>query len=208
MSHPEALAFAPATVANVAVGFDVLGHAFAGLGDRVRARPIAGDAVVVAAITGTDADRLPRDPEQNTAAAAVRSLLAEVRPDFGIELRIEKGIPLSSGLGGSAASAVAGVVAANALLPEPHPRAELYPHALAGEMVASGAAHGDNVGPALVGGLVLALADRVRSLPVPEGLWCAVACPDMALETRAARAALLAPYAIEEFVAQQRNFAV
>ena len=115
-SRQVATAFAPASVGNVAVGFDVLGHSFQAIGDRVSARRVAEPEVRIASITGATVD-LPRDAERNTAGMAVLSMLREINPGFGIELTIEKGIPLGSGLGGSAASAVAGVVAANALLP-------------------------------------------------------------------------------------------
>ena len=113
-----AVAFAPASVGNVAVGFDLLGHALEGIGDTVTATRIDEPVVRVTAIRGVVTD-LPFDPENNTAARAVASLHAALGLDFGIELEIDKGIPLGSGLGGSAASATAALVAANALLAEP-----------------------------------------------------------------------------------------
>lgn len=205
----EVTAFAPASVANVAVGFDLLGHAFAPLGDRVHARRADGAAgsVTIPDITGV-ATHLPTDPDRNTAGRAVQRLLASQNAAFGVELRIEKGIPLSSGLGGSAASAVAALVAANELFDSPLARGALYPFALAGEAAASGAAHGDNVGPALLGGLVLALPDRVRPLPAPSRLWAAVVHPDREVETRQARAALAEPFPLAVITAQQRALAL
>ncbi|MBP6597713.1 MAG: homoserine kinase, partial [Arenimonas sp.] len=112
------------------------------------------------------------------------------------------GLPLGSGLGGSAASCVAALVAANALLPEPLTPDQLYPFALTGEAVASGGRHGDNVGPMLLGGLVLATSDRLVRIAVPADWHCAVVHPHFVLETRAARAALAGHYALGEFVAQ------
>lgn len=197
----EALAFAPASVGNAAVGFDLLGHSLEGPGDRVRARRVAGEGVRIALMSGLPLD-LPRDPLRNTAGAAVASLLNATRPGFGIELEIEKGIPLGSGLGGSAASAVAALVAANAVLDEPLSREALYPFALNGEQVASGGRHGDNVGPQLLGGLVLTTPDRLIPVPVPTGLRCVLLHPPQVLETRAARAALSAPYPLSQFVEQ------
>ncbi|HET9484364.1 MAG TPA: homoserine kinase, partial [Xanthomonadales bacterium] len=135
----EATAFAPASVGNVGVGFDILGHSIAGPGDRVTARRIAEPVVRIAAIRGT-VTTLPMEAQSNTAGCAVDALRIAQSVRFGFELTIEKGIPLGSGLGGSAASAVAALVAANALLDAPLPPAALYPYALAGEAVASGSA--------------------------------------------------------------------
>lgn len=197
------IASAPASVGNVAAGFDLLGHALAGPRDRVTAWRAATPGVRIVAIDGGPADApLPLDAQANTAGRAVASLLAAQAPGLGIELRIDKGIPLSAGMGGSAASAVAALVAANALLDRPLPLEALYPHALDGEAVASGARHGDNVGPQLLGGLVLATGDRLLALPVPDGLHCVLVHPHQRLETRRARAVLAAPFALADIVRQ------
>lgn len=203
----RAQAFAPAGVGNVGVGFDILGHALEGVGDRVTATRVAEPGVRVTAIRGTVTD-LPRDAERNTAARAVAALLADQGADFGVELEIDKGIPLGSGMGGSAASAVAGLVAANALLAKPLSATALYPFSLDGESAASGGRHGDNVGPSLIGGLVLATHDRLISLPVPEAWHCLLVHPDLVVETRVARERLKAPYAIGEFVRQSECLAL
>jgi homoserine kinase len=112
------LAFAPASIGNVAVGFDVLGQGAAVAGDRVRAARISERGVRITEITGVVRD-LPRDPARNTASVAAAAMVDSLGLDYGFELAIDKGIPLASGLGGSAASAVAAVVAAGALLDEP-----------------------------------------------------------------------------------------
>jgi homoserine kinase len=203
----EATAFAPASVGNVGVGFDILGHAIAGPGDRVTVRRVAKAGVRIAAIRGVVTD-LPRQPRRNTAASAVLAWCDAMGVSFGVELEIEKGIALGSGMGGSAASAVAALLAANALLDNPLPAEALYAFALAGEAVASGGRHGDNVGPQLLGGLVLATADRLVRIPVPAGLTCVLAHPPQVLETRVARAALRASYPIGQFVAQSANLAL
>src|SRR3546814_16987216 len=114
-------------------------------------------------------------------------MIAALDLDYGFDIHIDKGIALGSGMGGSAASAVAAVVAANALLPEPLPRAALYPFALAGEAVASGRAHGDNIGTALLGGLVLAGTTDLRSLAGPAAWHVALVHPAMVLEDRRRR---------------------
>lgn len=197
----EAKAFAPASVGNAAVGFDVLGHSLAGPSDVATVRRIAAPEVRLLPIRGVVTD-LPMDPARNTAGAALLSLRAAAKVRFGFEVSLEKGIPLGSGLGGSAASAVAALVAANALLPKPLSREALYPHALAGEAVASGSAHGDNVGPQLLGGLVIAGHARLVKVPAPKRLWAAVVHPHAVLETKVARAALAEPYAIGAVVPQ------
>ena len=207
MSRDVARAFAPASVGNVAVGFDLLGHALDAIGDSVTARRAEPGAVRIASITGADRE-LPLDAGLNTAGRAVQALLEAIRPGFGVELEIAKGIPFGSGLGGSAASATAAVVAVNELLDRPLSRDALYPFALEGERAASGSAHGDNVAPQLLGGLVLlAPGPRLVRIPVPDVLHCAVVRPDFALETRAARAVLGDPYPLATVVAQNERLA-
>ncbi len=198
----QARAFAPASVGNAAVGFDLLGFAVEGAGDTVLARRCAQPGVRITDIRGTVTD-LPRQANDNTAGRAVLSLLAAQKADFGVELEIEKGIPLGSGLGGSAASATAALVAVNALLDSPLDAVALYPHALAGEAVASGSVHGDNVGPQLLGGLVLAAPDHLFRIPLPAGLIAVVVHPDHVVETRSAREVLHTGFSIGEIVAQQ-----
>ncbi|WNH51824.1 homoserine kinase [Stenotrophomonas oahuensis] len=202
-----AKAFAPASVGNVAVGFDILGHAITGVGDTVTVRRIAEPEVRIVAIRGTTVD-LPLEAAANTAGAALIALREALALSFGFEIEIDKGIPLGSGMGGSAASCVAALVAANALLDEPLSREALYPFALTGEAVASGGRHGDNLGPMLLGGLVLSTADQLVKLPVPEAWHSLLVHPDAVLETRRARAALQGHYALSEFVAQSANLAL
>ncbi|MEO7064584.1 MAG: homoserine kinase [Dokdonella sp.] len=200
-------AFAPASVGNVGVGFDILGHTIAGPGDRVSVRRIDEPIVRIAAIRG-NATALPFAAPHNTAGAALIAMRRALGLAFGFEVEIDKGIPFGSGMGGSAASAVAALVAANALLEAPLPIAQLYPFAQEGEAVASGGRHGDNVGPMLLGGLVLATAERLVRIPTPPDLQCALVHPHATLETRAARAALHGTYALPEFVAQSANLAL
>jgi len=184
-------AFAPATVSNVACGFDVLGFALDAPGDEVTARFCDASAtqVTIADIIGDDG-RLPRAAERNTAGVAARALLTRLGERRGVALTIRKGLPLSSGLGGSAASAVAAAVAVNALLGADTPLEVLMACAFEGERVGAGSAHGDNIAPALYGGFVLVRvadpADVIR-LPVPAGLTAVVVHPDLEIETARAR---------------------
>jgi homoserine kinase len=185
-------AFAPATVSNVGCGFDVLGFALDEPGDIVVAAPLDHAGVEIAAIEGDDG-RLPREPARNTAGAAAQALLARLGSLHGVSLTIRKGMPLASGIGSSGASAVAAVVAVNELFGRPAPMDVLLACAMAGEIAGCGAAHPDNVGPALLGGFLLARSanppDLVR-LPVPEGLSCALLHPHFEVPTAAARAIL------------------
>jgi homoserine kinase len=202
-----AVAEAYASVGNVGIGFDILGHCVAGAGDRAEVRRIPEREVRIAGIDGVITD-LPMAAADNTAGAALLSMMHALDLPFGFELVLHKGIALGSGMGGSAASCVAAVVAANALLDEPLSREALYPFALDGEVVASGSRHGDNLGPMLLGGLVLATDKRLVRIPVPAQWHCALVHPHVVLETRRARAALAGHYALGEFVAQSANLAL
>src|SRR5215210_189628 len=135
-------AFAPATVSNVACGFDVLGFALEAPGDEVTAR-LAPSGVHIDDITG-DGGRLPRDAGRNTAGVAALSLLTTLGERRGVSLSIKKGLPLSSGLGGSAASAAAAVVAVDALIGAHTPVETLVACALEGERLGAGSSHADN----------------------------------------------------------------
>ena len=171
-------ATAPPSIGNCAAGFDVLGHSLEGPTDRVTCTRAEHSSVTVTSVQGTTAS-LPRDPERNTASRAVLELrrLGGFE-DLGMTLQIHKGIPLASGMGGSAASSVAAVIAANELLPTRQPVNVLYAAACAGEAAASGAPHGDNVAPCLLGGLVIAPKEGAPvSLSVPDWLHVALVHP-------------------------------
>jgi homoserine kinase len=207
---PErATAFAPASVGNVAIGFDILGFAVDALGDRVTVSRRAQPGVAISAVRGI-AGELPHEPRDNTAGRALLALAEAVQPPFGFTLEIDKGIPLGSGLGGSAASAVGAVVAANALLAEPCANVELLKFAMAGEAVASGGRHVDNIAPALYGGLVLTVGidqPRVKQIPVPPGIRAVIVHPHMFLATAKARAILSRNVELSDFVWQTANLA-
>lgn len=205
-----ARAFAPASVGNIGVGFDLLGHAIDGPRDIAIVRRIDAPEVRIDAIRGDvpGVDALPLEAARNTAGRALIALREALALPCGFAIELEKGIPLGSGLGGSAASCVAALIAANALLDAPLSRDALYPFSLQGEAVASGSLHGDNVAPMLLGGVVLATQERMIPLPVPSWLHCVVVHPDQVLETRRARAALSDPYPLSQFVAQSTHLAL
>lgn len=208
-ARTAATAFAPASVGNVAVGFDILGHSVAALGDRVRVARRAEPGVAIRAIRGVVSD-LPLAAEKNTAGMAAQALNRELDLPFGFELEIEKGIPLGSGLGGSAASAVAAVVAAAAVSGVPVERTQLLKFAMQGEAVASGTVHVDNIAPSLYGGLVLTVGidnPHVKQIPVPDAVRCVLVRPHMVLATREARAILQPTVALSDVIWQQANLA-
>jgi homoserine kinase len=204
-STRQATVFAPATVANVSVGFDLLGFALDGVGDRVTVTRVEGDErVVVDSIGGVVTD-LPKDPRKNTASVAVLALIDASRPGCGFRIAIDKGLPLGSGMGGSAASAVGAVVAANALVDRPLPREALLEYATEGERAATGAAHADNTAPCLFGGLTGVVSKdplEVVRIPIPEGLRCVLVHPRMRIDTREAREVLRPSVSLGEHVEQ------
>lgn len=209
MSLRRATAFAPASVGNVGVGFDILGFAVDALGDAATVTRRSKPGVAITRVGGV-AGELPREPERNTAGRALLRLRELAGIEWGFELELDKGIPLGSGLGGSAASAVAAAVAGNALLMRPLPEAELLECALTGEEVASGSRHADNVAPALLGGLVLCVGSerpRLKRIPVPGGVRAVIAHPRMFLATKEARAILSRTVPLHDFVRQTANLA-
>jgi len=205
----EVTAFAPASVGNVGVGFDILGQSVAALGDRVTLRRSKAPGVRIERIEGIK-EALPREAEKNTAGRALLAMQDGLRLDFGFDVAIEKGIPLGSGLGGSAASAVAAVVAANELLPQRLTRLDLLKFAMQGEAVASGSVHVDNIAPSLFGGLVLTVGidnPRIKQIPVPADIRCVLVHPHMYLSTREARAILKPTCAMSDVIWQTANLA-
>ena len=202
-------AFAPASIGNVGVGFDMLGLALTGAGDRVLARRVDGDRVTVAEVRGLDGDLHPylsTKADENTASIAAQALWDVHGDGGGVELKVYKGIPLQSGMGSSAASAVAATVAANALLESPLEAAALLPYALEGEKYASGGMHADNVAPSLFGGLILCpgvLLPEIIRLPTPEGVSSVLLHPDLQVNTAEARRALPKSLAMKLWLEQQ-----
>ena len=184
--------FAPASVSNLGCGFDIFGLALEGPGDEVVVRATKGSGIVSVSVTGDDG-RVPTDPTRNAAALAVRGVLDQLGSAAGVAIEVRKGIPLASGLGGSAASAVAGAVAADVLLGGKLDRTAILECALIGESKGSGADHADNAAPSLVGGFVLVFPGRppgIVELPTPRELMVAVAHPEMEVETLRARTIL------------------
>lgn len=201
--------FAPATVANVACGFDILGFAVESPGDEVVLKLKDKSGVTIADITGDDG-RLSRDAEKNTVGVSINRYLEHIQSGQGIEISLNKKMPLGSGLGSSAASAVAGVFAVNELLGMPMKQQELLPFAMEGERLACGSAHADNVAPSLLGGFVLIRSYDpldVIKIPTPANLYCTIIHPHIEVQTKDARDILRKNIPMKDAITQWGNVA-
>jgi len=212
-SNKYITAFAPASIGNVAVGFDMLGLAIDGIGDRVSARKTETQGVLIKEIydhKGQPHQDLSREADKNTASISANSLWESHGTGCGIELIIHKGIPLQSGMGSSAASAVAGVVAVNALLDKPLDHSKLLSYALEGEKYASGGVHADNVAPSLIGGLVFCpqnMLPEILPIEVSENLSSVLIHPDLFVNTAESRLSLKSNYSLSDMLLQQSYLA-
>lgn len=207
--------FAPASVGNAIVGFDIMGVALEKPGDEIIARRTNTSGVIIKTITG-DKGKLSKDPLQNcagTSAIAVIEAAIEagiIGKDFGIEIELHKKMGIGSGLGSSSASAVAGAMAANELLPERFEKRDLLPFALRGEQLVSGGIFADNIAPSLIGGIVFvkdALKSQVYRMPVPNGLYITVVHPHIEILTKEARAILSDTVSLKAHVQSTANIA-
>ncbi len=205
----SATAFAPASVSNVACGFDIMGFALNEPGDRVTVRRTRERGVRITKIR-PDGLGLPEDPARNTAGAPVIAMLEASGEKTGLDIEIDKGLPIGSGIGSSAASAVAAAVACNELLGTQFAKEDLLRFAVEGERIASKATHVDNLAPCLWGGFVLIRGYDpidVVHLPVPPDLWCTVLCPCLEIRTDEARRILPQMVPLRDVVAQTGNAA-
>jgi homoserine kinase len=192
MMRQSATATAPASIANVCVGFDILGQAFDVARDAVTAVRDEKPGVRLMQVSGL-VSSLPQEPKSNTALAAAQAVLDAAGAKLGVRLSVKKGVPLSAGMGGSAASAVAAAAAVNALLGEPFTLEQLLPFALEGERASSDPPPWDNVIASLFGGLLLVAREEpllVRQLAAPENVVAVLLHPNTTIETRMARSIL------------------
>jgi homoserine kinase len=203
-------AFAPASIGNVGVGFDIMGLAIEKPGDEVVATASKTPGLRITNISG-DGGKLPYEIEKNTAGVAALRLLEHIgETGRGIELEIHKKMPSGSGLGSSAASAVAAVLAVSELLCTGLDKRALLPFACAGEQLASGSFHADNVAPSLLGGVVL-IRDNpsldVHQLPTPKDLCVTVVYPHVEVLTKHARGILKPDISLAQHTRQSANLA-
>ena len=201
--------FAPASVANVTCGFDILGFAVEEPGDEITLMKTQRKEVRIIKITG-DGGALPYDSNKNTASAVIRKFLRDAGSDQGFDIILDKKMPLGSGLGSSAASSVAAVFAVNELLGRPKSLQSLLPYAMEGERIACGTAHADNVAPGLFGGFVLIRSydplDTIK-LPTPKGMFATIIHPQIEVKTKDARDILRKEILFRDSVRQSGNVA-
>ena len=201
-------ALAPATVANVSCGFDIFGFAVEAPADEVIITLTDSPGVVIKQITG-DEGRLPLD-SRNTSSVAVQAFLKEIGSDQGVEIVLHKKLPLGSGMGSSAASSVAALVAINHLFDNRFTREQLLPFAMEAERIACGSAHADNVAPSLLGGFVLIRSYApldVTKIPTPPGLYCTLVHPHIELKTEDSRRVLKSSIQMKDAITQWGNIA-
>src|SRR5690606_31032404 len=197
--------FAPATVANLSCGFDVLGCCLEAIGDEMLIRKNHLREVRISKITGQE---LPRETLKNVAGVATLALLEKLGSDQGFDIEIHKKINPGSGLGSSAASSAGAVFAVNALLGKPYSPEEVIPFAMQGEQLASGSAHADNVAPALLGGFSLIRSYdplEVIRLPTPEHLRMVILHPHIEVNTRDSRAIVKQRLSLKNAIQQWGN---
>lgn len=205
----EVKVFAPATVANIACGFDIMGFAIDEPGDEVVIRISEKSGVKITQISG-DQGRLPLDAVLNTAGKPLLSMVEKLGITCGIEVEIHKKMPLGSGLGSSAASAVAAAFALDRLLELDLTKKELLNFAIEGEQLASGSVHADNVAPCLYGGFVLIRSYEpldIIKLDVPDELFCSVIHPQIEISTRESREILPSEISLSKAIRQWGNTA-
>ena len=202
-------AFAPATVANVVCGFDIFGFAVQQPGDEVIINWSENPGVTITRIEG-DGGKLPLDSDKNTAGVAVLQFLKQSKIERGIDMVLRKNLPLGSGMGSSASSAVAALVAVNELTGNLKSKEELLPFATEAERVACGSAHADNIAPSLMGGFVLIRSYDpldIVNIPYPENLCCVLVHPHIELKTKDARQLLRQTLSLRDAVKQWGNTA-
>lgn len=208
MAKPGIKVFAPASVANVAVGFDILGFALEKPGDEIIVREGSKPGLVITEIQGAGG-KLPYDVMKNTAGYAAFRLLEHIgEADRPLEMEIHKKMPFGSGLGSSAASAAGGVFAVNEFLNTGLSKYDILRFAVEGEQIADGAFHADNVGPSLLGGMLL-IRDNdtldVKKLHIPHGLCAAVIYPHVEVLTRESRGILTPQVSFKNVIKQNGN---
>jgi homoserine kinase len=197
--------FAPASVANVACGYDVLGFALEKPGDEIIIRKTNGKGFRISKITG---GKLPYDPLKNTAGFTALKILEHLGYKDGLEMEIHKKMPFGSGLGSSAASAAGAALAVNIILKKPLSKRELLPFAVLGEQIADGAYHADNVAPSLLGGLVLIRDTQsldFHKIYIPEGIHVVVVHPHIEVLTKDSRGILKNEVSLKDHIQQSAN---
>jgi len=199
--------FAPATISNIGCGFDVMGFAINGPGDEIILRLNNSGKITIKSING-DNGKISYNPEQNTATVALSAMMKDLKLSCGVEIEINKKMPIGSGLGSSAASAVASVFAMNKILDEPAPIEKILEYGMKGEYIASGSMHADNVAPCLYGGLILIKSYNpvdIVELNIPDNLYCTVLYSNVEVKTLTARKMLPKAVSLNKAITQWGN---
>ena len=202
----EIKVFSPATVSNVACGFDVLGFPLESIGDETLIRKTSKKGVKITKNSGYS---VPLENDRNVATVAANNIINNLNPDCGFEIEIHKNIKPGSGIGSSGSSAAASVYGINKLLGEPFNKEELIKFAMKGEVVSSISEHADNVAPAILGGLVMVKSIsplRVFNLPTPNELWCFIINPKIEVKTSYSRELLPKDVPLKSATSQLANF--
>ena len=194
---------APATISNIGPGFDIFGMALGDPSDVIEVRKTDDEGIVITEITGPGADTITKDPKKNSAGIAASAVLEKSGADFGLEIKIKKGIRPCSGIGSSGASAAGGAYAAHLICGEKLTDNQLIMCAAMAEDVTSGGLHADNVAPCILGGFTMVRSyepfEAVRIEP-PADLGVVVAMPDVYVSTKEARAVLPAEVKVKDLV--------
>jgi homoserine kinase len=202
--------FAPGTVANVGCGFDIFGFALEAPGDELFLQISENSGVTISKITGDDGN-LPHESRKNTAGLSLLAMLSYLKADFGVQIELHKQMPVGSGLGSSAASAVAAVFALNSLLSKPLSKDILLRFAMEGERITSGSeVHLDNIAACMYGGFILVRSKDpidIVSIPIPEDLFCTVIHPKIEIKTHESRMMLKKDIPLSTAITQWGNVA-
>lgn len=205
MDKNEIRIFSPATVANVACGYDVLGFCLDTIGDEMIIRTTKKKGIYITKIEGFD---LPWDAEKNVAGVSALAMIADAQPEFGFEIEIYKKIKPGSGIGSSSASAVGSVFAINELLGRPYNKTQVTDFAMKGEALASGSEHADNLAPGIFGGFTLVKSSsplEILQLPTPKDMFATIIHPQIEVKTSDARAILPKSFPLQDVITQWAN---
>ena len=199
--------FAPATVSNVGSGFDIMGFAIEGTGDTIE-MDLRNDSLFM--IENDTGETLPADPDENVIYPVIKALQEELGIDIGVNIKFITKIKPCSGIGSSAASAVAAAYGFNYLLGNPLIKKELIRYAIEGERMVSGAGHADNIAPCMLGGFIIIRSYRpldIIEIPYPETIYCTVVVPDIAIKTSVGRSVLQKSHSLKKTITQTGNAA-
>ena len=199
--------FSPGSVTNLSCGYDILGFCLDKVGDTITITKTPEKGIIISSIDKYD---LPTSIDENVAGIAAQAMINEVSIDYGIDIKIEKGIKPGSGIGSSAASSAGVVYAINKLIGSPFTNLQLIRFAMEGEKYVSGSYHADNVSPILLGGFTLVRSIEeldIIKLPNPKDLIATIIRPEIEIKTSDSRKVVKSKVTIDKMVRQSANLA-